>query len=40
MSMDFGHEKYMKRRYELAVSAGKKGHDTIGAVPVHNGEIQ
>ncbi|MBR3464243.1 MAG: hypothetical protein IKH23_04145, partial [Clostridiales bacterium] len=25
--------------YELAVSAGKKGHDTFGAVLVHNGMI-
>lgn len=32
-------EKYMKRCYELAISAGKKGHDTFGAVLVHNGEI-
>ena len=37
--MDENHEKYMKRCYELAVSAGKKGHDTFGAVLVHNGEI-
>ncbi len=33
------HEKYMKRCYELAVRAGKKGFDTFGAVLVHNGEI-
>jgi tRNA(Arg) A34 adenosine deaminase TadA len=30
---------YMKRCYELAVSAGKKGHDTFGAVLVHDGKI-
>ncbi len=34
-----GHEKYMKRCYELAVRAGKKGFDTFGAVLVHNGQI-
>ena len=33
------HEKYMKRCYELAVEAGKKGFDTFGAVLVHDGEI-
>ena len=33
------HEKYMKRCYELAVQAGKKGFDTFGAVLVHDGEI-
>nr|MCR5530493.1 hypothetical protein [Lachnospiraceae bacterium] len=33
------HVKYMKHCYELAISAGKKGHDTFGAVLVHNGEI-
>ena len=37
--MDDHHVKYMKRCYELAISAGKKGHDTFGAVLVHNGEI-
>ena len=26
------HEKYVRRCYELAVSAGKKGFDTFGAV--------
>ncbi|QUA52859.1 GNAT family N-acetyltransferase [Aristaeella lactis] len=30
---------YMKRCYELAVQAGKKGFDTFGALLVHNGEI-
>jgi tRNA(Arg) A34 adenosine deaminase TadA len=29
----------MKRCYELAISAGKKGYDTFGAVLVHNGTI-
>lgn len=38
-AVDSRHETYMKRCYELAVSAGKKGHDTFGAVLVHNGEI-
>ena len=32
-------EKYMKRCYGLAVSAGKKGFDTFGALLVHDGEI-
>ena len=32
-------ERYMKRCYELAVRAGKKGFDTFGAVLVHNGQI-
>ena len=29
----------MRRCYELAIDAGKKGRDTFGAVLVHNGEI-
>ena len=29
----------MRRAYELAVSAGKKGFETFGALLVHNGEI-
>lgn len=33
------HEKYMKRCYELAVQAGKKGFDTFGAVLVHEDRI-
>ncbi|MBQ8150871.1 MAG: hypothetical protein IJ041_10180 [Clostridia bacterium] len=33
------HERYIRRCYELAVSAGKKGFDTFGALLVHNGEI-
>ena len=32
-------EQFIKRCYELAVDAGKKGYDTFGAVLVHNGEI-
>jgi len=32
-------ERYIKRCYELAINAGKKGHDTFGAVLVHNGKI-
>ena len=32
-------ERYMKRCYELAVRAGRKGHDTFGAVLVRDGEI-
>lgn len=30
---------FMKRCYELAIEAGKKGYDTFGAVLVHNGKI-
>ena len=37
--MDLNQEEYMRRCYELAVSAGKKGHDTFGAILVHNGTI-
>ena len=33
------HEKIMRRCYELAVRAGKKGFDTFGAVLVHNGQV-
>lgn len=33
------HEPYINRCYELAISAGKKGYDTFGAVLVHNGKI-
>lgn len=32
-------ERYIKRCYELAIEAGKKGYDTFGAVLVHNGKI-
>lgn len=31
--------QYMKRCYTLAIQAGKKGHETFGALLVHNGEI-
>ena len=33
------HEIFIKRCYELAINAGKKGYDTFGAVLVHNGNI-
>lgn len=33
------HENYMRRCYELAISAGKKGFDTFGAILVSDGEI-
>lgn len=33
------HEAYIRRCYDLAISAGKKGYDTFGALLVHNGEI-
>ena len=32
-------ETCIKRCYELAISAGKKGYDTFGALLVHNGTI-
>lgn len=32
-------ENIMRRCYELAISAGKKGYDTFGAVLVHDGRI-
>ena len=34
-----GNEEYIKRCYELAIEAGKKGYDTFGAILVHNGQI-
>lgn len=37
--MDGEHEGFMKRCYELAIRAGKKGHDTFGAVLVCGGRI-
>ena len=37
--MNYNHEKYIKRCYELVISAGKKGYDTFGAVLVSDGEI-
>lgn len=33
------HAQYIKRCYELAVSAGKKGYDTFGALIVCNNQI-
>lgn len=33
------HESYIRQCYDLAVSAGKKGYDTFGALLVHDGEI-
>lgn len=33
------HETYIRRCYDLAVSAGKKGFDTFGALLVHDGKI-
>ena len=35
--MDY--ERYIRRCYELAISAGKKGYDTFGALLVHNDTI-
>ena len=37
--MNDTHEKYMKRCYELAISAGRKGYDTFGAVLVNEDKI-
>lgn len=37
--MTENHEKYIRRCYELAVSAGKKGFDTFGALLVSEGDI-
>ena len=37
--MNENHEKFIRRSYELAVSVGKKGYDTFGAVLVSDGEI-
>lgn len=33
------HERFIKRCYALAIDAGRKGHDTFGAVLVHRGQI-
>lgn len=33
------HETYIRQCYDLAISAGKKGFDTFGALLVHNGVI-
>lgn len=37
--LDAEKERLMKRCYELAVSAGKKGHDTFGALLAHEGGV-
>ncbi len=36
--MDTAHEAHMKRCYELAIAAGKKGYDTFGAILTHDGQ--
>ena len=36
---DHQYTDHMKRCYDLAVRAGKKGFDTFGALLVHNGEV-
>ena len=33
------HRIFMRRAIELAITSGKKGNDTFGAVLVHNGEM-
>ncbi len=33
------HDAYIRKCYDLAISAGKKGFDTFGALLVHNGDI-
>lgn len=33
------YEKYIKRCYDLAISAGKKGFDTFGALLVYRGKV-
>jgi len=38
-SMNNNHEMYMRRCYELAINAGKKGYDTFGAVLVSEDKI-
>lgn len=32
-------KRFIKRCYELAIEAGKKGYDTFGTILVHNGKI-
>lgn len=39
MTENMIHERFIKRCYELAVSAGKKGFHTFGALLVHDGKI-
>ena len=33
------HESHIRHCYDLAISAGKKGFDTFGALLVHDGEV-
>ena len=33
-------EIFIKKCYELAIQAGKKGYDTFGAILVHDGKIR
>ena len=33
------HENHIRKCYDLAVQAGKKGYDTFGALLVHNSEV-
>ena len=37
--LDTEKERLMRRCYELAISAGKKGYDTFGALLAHEGKI-
>lgn len=37
--MNNNHEIYIRKCYELAINAGKKGYDTFGAVLVSEGNI-
>jgi len=37
--MPLNHEEYIKKCYELAINAGKKGYDTFGALLVSEGRI-
>ena len=37
--MSNSHEVYIRRCYELAINAGKKGYDTFGAILVSEGKI-
>lgn len=37
--MNNNHEMYIRKCYELAINAGKKGYDTFGAVLVSEGNI-
>ena len=37
--VEINSKRFMRRCYELAINAGKKGFDTFGAVLVHDGQI-